>query len=65
MENKIGEQIHEIRRKKKISQRKLSKLTGAAQDYICKVERGNASPSYEFVEKILKALGAELIIKED
>ena len=57
-ENKaiLGEKITEIRKNKGLSQNALAKLAGISQSGLSAVEHGHSSPSFEMLEKILKAL---------
>lgn len=45
-----------------ISQKDLAKLTGISQADISRIERGRANPSVETLNRIAKALGAQLKI---
>jgi len=64
MSNKIStiaKNIRKIRKKKGISQDKLSKLADVAYNTIIKIESGAIqNPTIETVQKIAKALGVSL-----
>lgn len=45
-----------------ISQAELAKRIGTQQPSIARAERGEVTPSIEFLYKIAKAIGAELIL---
>lgn len=58
MANKVSENIRELRRKKGMSQDRLSKEADLALNTIVKIETGeNPNPTLETLEKIAKALG--------
>jgi len=57
----IAKNIRKIRKKKGISQDKLSKLAEVAYNTIIKIESGAIkNPTIETVQKIAKALGVSL-----
>lgn len=60
LKNKVGQRIKELRRKKDITQEQLAEKAGISVDFISLVERGRNAPSLESLEKIAKALGAEV-----
>ena len=57
--------IRELRISKKITQRQLAKKTGISQQHISKIESGEITPTYATLEKIAKALGCEIVFKEN
>lgn len=57
----IGEMIS-LRKKEKITQAELAKLTGNKQQVISRIERKESSPSLRIFSRILDALGYELRI---
>jgi DNA-binding XRE family transcriptional regulator len=57
----IGEMIS-LRKKEKITQSQLAKLTGYKQQVISRIERKDNSPSLRIFSNILNALGYELKI---
>ncbi len=54
--------LRDIRRMRKISIKDLSKTTGINRDRISLIERGKVNPSFNTVETIAKAIGAEIIL---
>jgi len=46
-----------------ISQNDLAEMSGVSLATIKNIERGKGNPSFETVEKILKVLGMEIILK--
>lgn len=59
----LGYQLKKTRISKNMSQKELSKLTGIDQSEISKIETGCNNPSIEYIEKITKALGKQLVLK--
>lgn len=60
----VIQRITEERKKQKLSQDELSKLTGIARAYISRIENGNVDVSLSKVEMIIGALGYELTIRK-
>ena len=56
----IGSKINFIRKTKKISVYKLSKLCDISENHIRNIEKGIAQPSILILEKILLSLGTNL-----
>lgn len=56
-------QLMEARIRKGITQKELAKRIGTKQSAIARVESGNANPSIDFLERLLKGLGSELVIQ--
>ena len=56
----IIDKIIQIRKKRGISQQKLSDMTGILQPVIARVESKRSSPTIEFLTKVLNALDLEL-----
>jgi len=44
----------------KITQRTLAELAGVSINTLTKIERGEANPSFEVLEKILDTIGLEI-----
>lgn len=61
-ESQIGECIRELRHKHHISQAELAEYSGYSSVYICRVEKGNDTPSIRAAENILNALGYRIVI---
>ena len=57
---KLGEKISKLKKKKKMSQVELAKITGISRDAISKYERGDVLPSVLYAKKIAIALGVSL-----
>ena len=51
------------RARKGMTQKELADKVGTKQSAIARIEGGNANPSFDFLQKITKALGSELIIQ--
>ncbi len=56
----IVEAIYEARKKKQLSQKQLSELTGIAQADISRMENGNANPSIKTLQRLAEGLGMKL-----
>lgn len=56
----IGETIRRLREQRGMNQRELAKKAGISHSYVSDVERGDATPSLKFLEKIADALGVRL-----
>jgi len=57
LSKKIGTKIMLERQKRKLSQEELAELTDLSRNTIGKVERGEASPTIDTLERIAKAFG--------
>jgi len=51
------------RARKGMTQKQLAEKVGTKQSAIARIEGGNSNPSFDFLEKITKALDSELIIQ--
>jgi transcriptional regulator with XRE-family HTH domain len=60
----IIQRIIEERKKQKLSQEELGKMSGLARAYISRIELGNVDVSLSRIERILEALGYELTIRK-
>ena len=58
--NKIGDEIKRRRKLLHITQKTLSELAGVGINTVTKIERGEANPSMDVLEKIVSTLGLEL-----
>lgn len=56
----IGTQIKERRRLLKVTQRQLADLSGVGINTLTKIERNEANPTLDILQKILDTLGLEL-----
>lgn len=61
----IGAMIKDIRTRRGLSIRALGELSGVQFANIGKLERGEYNPSVNILNKLLLALGCELIIREN
>lgn len=60
--SELGSAIVSARKKRKLSQVALAKLTGIAQPDISDLERGKGNPTLDKVTRIANALGATIRI---
>ena len=58
----IGTQIKERRRLLKVTQRQLADLSGVGINTLTKIERNEANPTLDILQKIMDTLGLELSI---
>lgn len=59
----IGQQIKARRKLLKIRQADLAELAGISINSLYKIERGQANPTLEILEKICNVLGMEIKLK--
>ena len=59
----IGEEIKKRRKFLRITQIDLAEITGIGVRSLQYIERGQMNPSVEQLEKILEALGLEIIVR--
>lgn len=64
MQEEIIKSIISRRKELKISQRELAKLTDINRAHVGKIEVMQISPTLATLDKLLPALGLELIIRE-
>jgi len=57
---KIGEEIKRRRKLLNITQKTLSELAGVGINTLTKMERGEANPTIDVLEKVLNTLGMEI-----
>lgn len=55
-QEKFGQNIRKARTKAGLTQEQLAERAGLHKNYYARVERGEENPSYETIEKIVKAL---------
>jgi transcriptional regulator with XRE-family HTH domain len=60
----IGPTIRYLRNRREITMRALAEKVGCSYSYFSRIENNKATPSIEFLDKILEALGYEVILKE-
>lgn len=58
----IAYQLLQLRKRKKMSQSLLAKKIGSTQSNVARMESGNQNFSIKLLDKVVKALGAELKI---
>ena len=61
----IGESIAKARKKKRLSQKAVSELTGIDKTSISKIERGRLNATIDTIDKLCNAVGARIRIFED
>ena len=54
---RLGKHVKQIRVERKMSQQKLSDISGLAVRTISKIERGKMNPSYEVLSTLVSVLG--------
>jgi DNA-binding XRE family transcriptional regulator len=59
------EQLREIRREGKLSQRDLAKLSGVPQSEISRIETGTSNPTYATITALLRPLGKRVQLVDD
>ena len=59
---RLAMEIHALREKRGLSQRELAERLGTTQSAVARLEAGNVSPSLPTLERIAKALEAELVV---
>jgi DNA-binding phage protein len=59
----ITEQLQEAIRKSGVTRYAISKATGIGQDHLCHFLKGECSLSFASADKILDALGLEIMIR--
>ena len=52
----VGQNIHKIRKEKRLTQKQLSELTGIAEATIIRYEKNKFTPKVSQIERIAKAL---------
>lgn len=57
---RVGLNLQRLRREKQMSQEELSHRSGVHQTYLSGVERGKRNPTVGVLEKIAKALDADV-----
>ena len=60
----ITDQLRALRKQRGMTQRELAEKIGQTQQRIAEIESGEFSPSLDTLKPILKALNAELLIKD-
>lgn len=60
LKKNMAANLRQLRAKSKLSQKKLSEMTGISQQFICNIETEKVNPSVETMLKIANALGVKL-----
>ena len=60
MKKTIGNMISDARNASKITQEKLSEITGLSRSYICDIENDRYRPSIKSLSKIAKVISLDL-----
>ena len=60
LKKNMAANLRQLRAKSKLSQEKLSEMTGISQQCICNIETEKVNPSIETMLKIANALGVKL-----
>ena len=55
-DNSFGKKLQQIRKSKGLTQEKLAELAGVHEKHISKLELGTYKPSFDTLNKVLKAL---------
>ena len=63
LEHQLKCAIIEARINNKMTQQELAEKVGTKQSSISRFERGNYTPTWEFLQRLAKALGKELEVK--
>jgi transcriptional regulator with XRE-family HTH domain len=58
-------QLRVLRKQRGMTQRELAEKIGQTQQRIAEIESGEFSPSLDTLRPILKALGAELLLRDN
>jgi len=58
----VGSAVRAARRRAGMSQTELAALTGTSQPAVARLEKGQVSPTVITLDRIARALGAELVI---
>jgi transcriptional regulator with XRE-family HTH domain len=61
----LGRQTKELRRQRRITQADLARLSGVAKSDISRFENGLQAPTTRTIDRIVKALGARVILVPD
>ena len=59
---RIGELLRVTRERHGLTQARLARRIGADRSYVSRVERGEVSPTFDWVERALAAMGEELAL---
>ena len=59
-DNSFGKKLQQIRKSKGLTQEKLAELAGVHEKHISKLELGTYKPSFDTLNKVLKALDLKI-----
>ena len=60
---KIGQIIKQRRKTLSVTQKELAELAGIGINTLTKIERGEANPSLDVLQKVLDTLGMEMVLQ--
>jgi transcriptional regulator with XRE-family HTH domain len=60
---KVGQIIKQRRKNLLVTQKELAELAGIEINTLTKIERGEANPSLDILQKVLDTLGLEMVIQ--
>jgi transcriptional regulator with XRE-family HTH domain len=58
----FGETVRRLRADRGLTQPQLADEAGLSEEWVRRIERGSASPSFETIEALAAALGADLTV---
>jgi transcriptional regulator with XRE-family HTH domain len=58
----IAELLRSTRERHGLTQARLARRTGSDRAYVSRVERGEVSPTFEWAQRALAAMGEELVV---
>jgi transcriptional regulator with XRE-family HTH domain len=58
----FGAFLRDVRHRQGLDQSTLARRAGTTQTYISRIERGDVSPSARTVERVMHAMGLELVL---
>lgn len=63
LEALIAEKVHELRAKKRLSQKQLADKAGMAQNAVSRIEKGENSLTLRTVQRVAAALGCAVVVE--
>jgi transcriptional regulator with XRE-family HTH domain len=60
LQKKFGKRLRYLRRNRDITQEQLAELIGRTVQFVSLLERGEAAPSFETLEKLAEVLGVDV-----
>lgn len=61
--NHVIEQLAELRRARRLSQREIARRMGTQQSAVCDLERGLTDPQWSTVQRYARAIGASVRVE--